>query len=96
MALYFAGCPKCGESDGYLNVWREHWAICHEHRTKWAIGSNLFPLGQDENMEVWEQNADELSYYRLVEPSLQHEPTDRENHTQTKIVRVPSMDMESL
>ena len=96
MALYFAGCPKCGGSDGYLNVCRQHWAICHEHRTKWDIGLNLFPLGQDENSEVWEQNADELSYYRLVEPSLKLGPTDRETHIQTNIIRFSGVDMESL
>ena len=96
MALYFAGCPKCGGSDGYLNVCRQHWAICHEHRTKWDIGLNLFPLGQDENSEVWEQNADELSYYRLVEPNLQHWPADREIHTQTNTVQFPNMEMGSL
>lgn len=35
-------CPKCGKSDGYVNLGKEHWFICREHKMKWFIGSNLF------------------------------------------------------
>ena len=24
-------CPKCGKSDGFLNLGKEHWFTCREH-----------------------------------------------------------------
>jgi hypothetical protein len=42
---YFGGCPDCGypgTNDGFLNIGRDHWYVCHLHRTKWRVGSNLF------------------------------------------------------
>jgi hypothetical protein len=46
---YFGLCPKCHKSDGYINVGRNHWGLCEEHRTKWCIGSNLFSSWRDEH-----------------------------------------------
>ena len=34
-------CPHCHSNDGWLNVGRDEWAICHRHQVKWLIGSNL-------------------------------------------------------
>jgi hypothetical protein len=39
---YFGLCPHCHNNDGYLNVGRGHWFVCHEHKVKWLVGSNLF------------------------------------------------------
>src|SRR5262245_42500917 len=39
---YFGVCPVCRTSDGYLNVGRDHWFVCHEHGQRWCAGSNLF------------------------------------------------------
>jgi hypothetical protein len=38
----FGGCPTCHETDGFLNIGRDHWFVCHRHRVKWHVGSNLF------------------------------------------------------
>ena len=34
-ADFFGGCPECGHNDGYLNIGRCQWFLCHKHRTKW-------------------------------------------------------------
>ena len=39
---YFGGCPHCGLTDGYLNVGRSQWFVCHEHKIKWCVASNVF------------------------------------------------------
>jgi len=41
---YFGGCPECGGTHGYLNVNRNHWFVCDDHKTAWFIGSNIFSL----------------------------------------------------
>lgn len=62
------GCPECGDSDGCLNVGREHWGVCHQHRTKWWVGSDLFSSWREESSEQHEANARLLESYHLVEP----------------------------
>ena len=74
---YFGGCPQCGKSDGYLNVSRSHIGVCHEHRTKWPIGANLFSSWKDETEEDWRRNADKLTDYSKVDP-IYPEPTEEE------------------
>ena len=39
---YVGGCPECGGNHGYLSVGCEHWFVCHDHKTKWCVGTNLF------------------------------------------------------
>src|SRR6185503_8845161 len=39
---YFGVCPTCRKSDGYLNLGRANWFVCHEHRVRWLFGENLF------------------------------------------------------
>ena len=39
---HFGSCPLCGKSDGYVNLGKEHWFICRDHKKKWYAGSNLF------------------------------------------------------
>lgn len=39
---YFGVCPECASHDGYRNAGKAHWFVCHEHRVRWLVGSNLF------------------------------------------------------
>ncbi len=65
---YFGGCPHCGETDGYINVGRNHWFVCDRHHTKWWAGSNLFSSWRDETEEQWLRNEYKLENYLSVEP----------------------------
>jgi len=62
----FGACPACNTSDGYLNVERDHWGVCHTHKVKWFIGSDRFDTWKRENEETWEKNAQILSNYREI------------------------------
>jgi hypothetical protein len=64
---YFGGCPECWDIDVCLNVGREHWFICHQHRTKWRGGSNVFSSWRHETEDDWTRNAEVLQGYREVE-----------------------------
>ena len=65
---HFGLCPTCGQTDGYLNVDRDHYFVCHEHKLRWLIGSNLFSTWRDEDPDVWQKNSDLLSGYREIRP----------------------------
>ena len=65
---YFGNCPVCGKTDGYLNISCNHWFVCHQHKTKWFAGSNLFSDWQLEREVDWLGNAVLLGQYRDVEP----------------------------
>ena len=67
---YYGVCPECGKNDGCLNVGRAHWYVCHEHKTKWFVGSNLFASWRHESEEQWKLNDLLLSNYREVEPLM--------------------------
>ena len=69
---YFGVCPHCHSNDGFLNIERDEWMICHRHQVKWQIGSNLFSDWQDETEEEWARNRYRLERYMTVEP---HFPT---------------------
>lgn len=80
---YFGGCPHCGETDGYLNVGREHWFVCDAHKTKWHVGSNLFSSWHDETEEGWLKNEYRLSQFMEVEP-IYPELTEEERERAAK------------
>jgi hypothetical protein len=61
---YFGACPVCGRHDGYLNIGRNHWFVCHAHRTKWNIGSNLFSSWEHQTSDQWHETARRLDVYR--------------------------------
>ena len=63
---YFGKCPECGSNDGYLNVERDHWFVCDQHKIKWYVGSNLFSGWRDESPEDWERNRKLLATYREI------------------------------
>ena len=64
----FGGCPHCGHGHSYLNVGRDHWSYCAEHKTKWCIGSNLFSGWQEETEEDWKRNEYRLAECMTVKP----------------------------
>ena len=64
----FGLCPVCHETDGFLNIGRDHWFCCHAHRTRWHAGSNLFSGWKDETEETWRVNAERIGDYADVEP----------------------------
>lgn len=67
----FGVCPICKGQDGFMNLGREHWFVCMEHKTKWCAGSNLFSSWRYESEEIWEENARILEDYQEVEPADQ-------------------------
>ncbi len=74
---YFGGCPHCGQTNGFLNLGRDHWFICDRHKTKWWSGSNIFSCWREEDEETWQRNRFKLSEYMTVEP-IHPEPTEEE------------------
>jgi hypothetical protein len=65
---YFGGCPHCGQTNGCMNIGRDHWFVCHTHKTKWCIGSNLFSSWREQTEEDWRKNEYRLSTYMVVKP----------------------------
>lgn len=65
---HFGGCPICRRTNGCRSIGRDHWYVCHAHRTKWWVGSNLFSSWRDLTPEQRFANADRLAGYREVEP----------------------------
>ena len=65
---YFGGCRACGKNDGFLNVGRDHWFVCHEHKQTWCVGSNLFSGWRDQTEADWARNRETLKSYSVVEP----------------------------
>jgi hypothetical protein len=65
---YWGGCPQCGQHDGCFSVERDHWYVCHAHRVKWCIGSNLFSVWRVLSADDFARNAAMLAGFRCVEP----------------------------
>jgi hypothetical protein len=67
----FGVCPICGNNDGYVNVGRNHWFFCAEHKTKWWGGSNLFSSWREQTEEEMRRIYEEvgLGEFKRVEPS---------------------------
>jgi hypothetical protein len=66
---YFGVCPECGKTDGYINIGREHWFYCKEHKVKWWAGSNLFRGWKDETEAEQEATFNDLGFgeYRIIQ-----------------------------
>ncbi len=73
-AACFGGCPHCLCVDNIWNIGRCHWAVCHQHKTKWDIGENLFSNWRDEGRQDWLKNKYRLANYQSVEPIFPPEP----------------------
>jgi len=64
---YFGLCPTCHKTDGCLNVSREHWYICKEHKVKWCVGANLFSSWMYETREEQWLEQRKLGFHLFVE-----------------------------
>ena len=60
---YFGVCPICGKTDGYLNIFKNHWFYCSKHKKRWLAGYNLFSGWYGETEEDWSRNEKILSEY---------------------------------
>ena len=74
---YFGGCPECGKTDGYVNIGRNHWFVCDQHKTKWCAGSNLFSSWKDETEEEQRRLFEPVADYQIVEPVRMSEGSAR-------------------
>ena len=61
-------CPKCGKSDGYVNLGKEHWFICRDHKSKWFAGINMFEGWENQTVAQAESIELMLSSYKEVVP----------------------------
>jgi hypothetical protein len=73
---YFRNCPECGKNDGFINYGRDHYFLCHEHKTIWWIGSNLFSMWQEEDEGIWEDNRRRYGDYLDVTSVFKDNPED--------------------
>jgi hypothetical protein len=76
---HFGGCPVCGNASHVLNVERDHYYTCDEHKKRWRVGSNLFSSWRHENEETWEENKKVLEGYEEVDPVIGPEVKKEEN-----------------
>ena len=76
---YFGLCPVCLHTDGYINIGKDHWFFCKEHKAKWRAGSNLFSAWRDETEDSQRKIFDELDFgsFETVEP-VPHKPPSEE------------------
>jgi len=64
----FGGCPVCGQGEEYVNVEREHFFICRDHKVFWNVGSNLFSSWKEQDEAHWRDNAALLLTFTEVDP----------------------------
>ena len=66
----WGACPVCHGNDGSINVGNDHWSLCHTHKTKWAVGANLFSSGMDETPEEQQEEQEKIGIasYTEVKP----------------------------
>ncbi len=65
---HFGGCPKCGQSDGCMNIGGNHFFVCHEHNVAWCAGYNIFSAWRDEPQDLHEENERKLRSMHIVLP----------------------------
>jgi hypothetical protein len=82
---YFGVCPICRKHDGYINVGRGHWFLCHEHKIKWFAGSNLFDSWKEQTEEEQRKRYDALGVGNYTEVSPRY--VDAMSHYSGKCFR---------
>ncbi len=71
---HFGGCPQCFQetgrlySDKYIDVGREHWFVCRQHRNKWCAGANLFGSWREHTEATAKINRRRLRSHTEVTP----------------------------
>lgn len=92
----FGLCPVCSNDPEILNVGREHFAICREHKVYWHVGSNLFSGWREEAPESWEQNKKLLATYTLAsevrEAAMCNGPSNIEPNSESDIEHMRKVD----
>ena len=96
---YFGGCPKCGRSDGLYNVYKDHWFVCHTHKVRWTIGSNILSSWshetQDEQREKWRSSmTTRTSRAELCRRGLSRDPVARKKELEEHRRKVWAKDSE--
>ena len=71
-AMRFGYCPKCGKNDGFVNLGKEHWFICREHKMKWFGGSNMFDGWENQTVAQTLGIEAMLNDYQEVLPNRQN------------------------
>jgi hypothetical protein len=79
---YYGNCPECGKNNGYINYGRDHYFLCHEHKTIWWIGNNLFSSWQEEDETIWEERRRRYGDYQDV--TYKGAPKDNPEDNQPK------------
>lgn len=64
---YFGNCSVCGRDNRCLNIGKAHYYVCHKHKKKWYVGSNLFSSWRDENEKIWKKNAKKIHKYDEID-----------------------------
>ena len=64
----FAGCPHCGNTDGYINIGEGHWFVCHLHKTQWYIGCDIFPDWKEQTEEQQRAIHSNVADYEVIRP----------------------------
>ena len=67
MSDYFGCCPICGKAGKYVNVQKDHFHYCKDHKVWWWGGSGMFSSWRDEDEETWRENAEMLGSFIEVE-----------------------------
>jgi hypothetical protein len=82
-------CPICRRQNGCLNEGRINWIVCHAHRVKWTIGSNVLSGWKHLTAEQRFAEADKLTGYREVEPfNIQKHGTDAERAAYAEMLQI--------
>ncbi len=61
-------CPICNKTDGFVNLGKEHWFICRDHKTKWFVGVNLFEGWENQTVAQAQSIEMLLNGYKEVVP----------------------------
>jgi hypothetical protein len=69
----FGLCPYCRKTDGYMNLEKEHWFACHEHKVRWWGGRGIFSTYRFESeLDQWRNWLKIVGY--TVLSGHEHEP----------------------
>jgi hypothetical protein len=70
---YWGVCPYCLGHDGYLNLGRSHWFVCHSDRVRWLVGENLFSTWRHQTADDWNANWELIGPYATCRPLVVEE-----------------------
>jgi hypothetical protein len=75
---HFGLCPKCHETDGFVNAGKSHFFICKVHKLYWFVGANFFSSWkeqtEEEQRKIWEDTG--MEHFEEVKPFLYPRPPE--------------------